>query len=443
MLDFLVRNRNLLILFALWFALGQLGSAPFYFIGGITVIILWRKQLYLEILMGFLFILVLSDSLQHETDFAKDFKNVYILLLAAIAIIERRQFGRLNRIYLYFLPLFAVALVSMFYSPDFAVSAQKTFSYFLLVLAVPQIFIYSFRQHGPTAIKDILFLAGTLIVLGFIMEFLIPGLTFSHGGRFRGIFGNPNGIGIFSILVLALVYLVRDYFPGLLTKNDLRWLVLPILASIVMSGSRTAILAALLFFFFTRFYRVAPFIGFIVFVATVIVVELIASNLADIVTALGVAHFFRADTLAEGSGRYIAWEFAWQNIQSHFWIGRGFAFDEWLMAKNQTMLNNLGHQGGVHNTYLIVWLNTGIIGLALFLRAIILLFIRGAKNTVLAFPVLWLVLFSILLEPWLAASLNPFSILFYLAVTLMTDEAFQSYVPDKPQVNEEALSIPA
>ncbi len=210
-----------------------------------------------------------------------------------------------------------------------------------------------------------------------------------------------------------------------------------------MSGSRTAIIAAALFFFFTRFYRVAPFIGFIVFVATVLVVELIASNLTDIVTALGIAHFFRADTLAEGSGRYIAWEFAWQNIQNNLWIGRGFAFDEWLMAKNQTMLNNLGHQGGVHNTYLIIWLNVGIIGLALFLRAVVLLFIRGAKNTVLAFPVLWLVLFSILLEPWLAASLNPFSILFYLTATLITDEAFQSYVPDKPQVHEEAQSIPA
>ncbi len=147
MLDFIVRNRNLLILFALWFAVGQLGSGPFYVIGGITLVILWRKQMYLEILMGFIFILVLSDSLQHETDFAKDFKNVYILILAAIAIIERGRFGTLNRIYVYFLPFFAVAIVSMFYSPDLLVSAQKTFSYFLLVLAVPQIFVYSFRQH--------------------------------------------------------------------------------------------------------------------------------------------------------------------------------------------------------------------------------------------------------------------------------------------------------
>lgn len=443
MLDFIVRNRSLLILFVVMFIAGQLGSMPFYFIGGLVLVILWRKQLYPEILLGFLFILVLSDSLRSETDFAKDFKNVYMLFIAGIGVIERNRFGAVNRIYTYFLPFFAVALVSMFFSPQIPLAFQKTLSYFLLILSVPQLFRYAYRQRGPVFLKDLLYLSTVLILIGFVLDFFSPGLAYSHGGRFRGIFGNPNGIGIFSILILGLIYLVRDIFPNLLSKSDLRWMTLPILLVILMSGSRTAIIAALLFFFFTRFYTISPFIGFVVFLATAFAVELISSNLTQIVESLGIAHFFRADTLAEGSGRYIAWEFAWVNIQEHFWLGKGFAFDEWLMRKNQDMLNQLGHQGGVHNTYLIIWLNTGIIGLILFLRAILLLFIRGAKNTPLSFPYLWMVLFSILLEPWLAASLNPFSILFFLSVTLITDEVFQTQNNELTLENETAQTIPA
>lgn len=443
MFDFLSRNRNLLILLAAWFLLGQLGSAAFYFIGGTTVLLLWRKHMYPEILMGFLFILVLSDSLQTETDFAKNFKNLYIVLLAAIALIERRRFGRLNRTYIYFLPFFAVGVVSLFWSPYPFVAAQKTLSYFLLVFAVPQVFMYAFHQKGLQVVKDMLFLGILLVLLGFVVEIFVPGLAVSHGGRFRGIFGNPNGLGIFCILILALVYLARDLYPRLLSKADLRWLVLPLVVAIVLTGSRTAIIGAMLFFFFTRFYRISPFIGFVVFLATVFTVELVASNLIEIVNALGVAHFFRAETLAEGSGRYIAWEFAWQNIQEHLWIGKGFAFDEWLMDKNQDMLNALGHQGGVHNTYLILWLNVGIVGLVFFLRALLLLFIRGARNTTLAFPVLWLVFFSVLLEPWLAASLNPFSILFYMAVTMISDEAFQAESTDNTIRHEQEQTVPA
>src|SRR5690606_33617251 len=127
--------------------------------------------------------------------------------------------------------------------------------------------------------------------------------------------------------------------------------------------------------------------------------ELVTQNLVAIVEAIGLSEFFRIETLAGGSGRYIAWNFAWNAIQDNFWLGRGFAFDEWIMGQNQDFLSDLGHQGGVHNTYLILWLNTGIIGLALFVRALFLLFIKASKYLSVAFPVLWMVMFSIMLEP--------------------------------------------
>lgn len=443
MLDFISRNSSVLLIFALWFFVGSMSTPVFFGLGILTLLLFWRRQMYFEILLGFLFILILSDSLQSETDFAKVFKNLYIVLLTAIAILDRRHFTAYNSIFKYFLPFIAVAIVSLAFSPDMFVGAQKTLSYLLLVFVVPQFLIKSLADKGPVAVKDIIFFGVLLIITGYLLRFVDYGLAFSHHGRFRSVFGNPNGLGIFSILLFGLAVLGREYFKGLFSKADLRWIFIPVVLALFLSGSRTALIGVLIFFVLTRFYRLSPFAGFLVFLALAFSAELIISNLVNIVEALGLSDFFRVKTLDDGSGRYIAWNFAWQAIQDNFWLGRGFAYDEWLMAKNQDYLNTLGHQGGVHNTYLILWLNTGIVGLALFFRGVFLLFIRASKNVRLAFPFLWMVLFSAMLEPWLAASLNPFTILLLFSVTIMTDPHFQPYLSgeltsfEKP--NEEAV----
>jgi O-antigen ligase len=207
----------------------------------------------------------------------------------------------------------------------------------------------------------------------------------------------------------------------------MRWIFITILGALVLSGSRSALIAVVLFYLFSRFYKFSPFLGFILFIAVSVGAEILSQNLVPIVQALGLSDYFRVETLEDASGRYIAWEFAWDAIQDNFWLGRGFSFDEWLMRENQDFLNDLGHQGGVHNTYLIIWLNTGIIGLLLFLRGYVVLAIKGAKNSAMAFPLFWMVLFSIMLEPWLAASLNPFTILFLIGLVILTNPLFQPY----------------
>lgn len=443
MQSFLIRNKGVILLFTVWFFVGKFSTPAFFVLGTASILLMWRKAMYFEILLGFLFILILSDNLRYTTDFAKVYKNVYIVMLSAIVLFDRENFRPFNGVFKYFLPFILVSLIGLYLSPTAFTSAQKTLSYLLLLFAVPQFIVFSFREHGPKAIKDILFFGLVLILIGFVMRYTDPSVAISHGGRFRAIFGNPNGLGIFASLLLILTVLARDYFVGLFSKNDLRWLIITLLLAIVLSGSRTSILAALLFLAFVRFYRYSPFIGFIAFVGIAFAAEIVSSNLIDLVRAFKLEEYFRLETLEEGSGRYIAWNFAWQEIQNHFWFGRGFAYDEWYMDRHQDFLNILGHQGGVHNTYLIIWLNTGIIGLIVFLRAWLLLFIQGARNTAVAMPGLYLVLFSITLEPWLAASLNPFTILILTAVVIMTDEIFQPYIRGEISAFEKPEKIPA
>lgn len=428
MVEFILRNKVVLLLFGLWYIVGSLSIPAFFALGTLSILLLWRKALYFEILLGFFFILILSDNLRYQTDFAKVYKNVYILILTLIAILDRRKFPPMNPLLKYFLPFIGVGLIALAFSPVISTGFQKTVSYVLLLYAVPQFFLKSFSDRGPVIVKDFIFMGILLIIYGFLMQFVDYNFAFSHQGRFRAVFGNPNGLGIFTILLFGLAYVSREYFKELFSKADLRWIFFTIIIAMLLSGSRTAVIALTMFFIMTRFYRLSPLLGFIFFLTVLFATEIISQNLVAIVDAIGLSDFFRIETLEGGSGRYIAWNFAWDVIQENFWLGRGFAFDEWIMSKNEDYLSDLGHQGGVHNTYLIIWLNTGIIGLALFLRALFLLFIKASKNVSVAFPILWMVMFSIMLEPWLAASLNPFTIMFLMVLTLMTDPLFQPYL---------------
>jgi O-antigen ligase len=438
MFQFIRENKALLILFAVWFVVGRISTPAFFVVAGMSIVLLWRKLMFFELLLGFFFVLILSDTINYTTDFAKAFKNFYIVALAAIALIERNKLPKVNRLYMYFLPFIAIALLGLFYSPLPILASQKTLSYILLIFVVPQFLIKSHEERGINAFRDFLFFASLILLSGFVLELVEPGYTYQRGGRFRGVFGNPNGLGIFASLIIALVYIFRDLYPSLFSKSDLRWLIVPAVISLFLAGSRTSIIAVVIFFLFTRAYRISPVVGFLVFLGTALLAEYIASNIVGIVQTLGLADFFRVETLEQGSGRQVAWKLAWDAVQDHFWIGRGFAYDEWLMAKNQDYLNDLGHQGGVHNTYLQIWLNTGIFGLILFLRAIFLNVIKGASHSVLAFPFLWLVMFSILPESWLAASLNPFSILFFIGLTVLSDGYFTetSQAPSESLGNE-------
>ncbi len=427
MIAFIQRNKYLLALFALWYVVGSISVVAFFGLGAISILLMWRKAMYFEILLGFFFILILSDNLQYTTDFAKVFKNAFIVLISLIAILDRKNFASSNQVLKHFVPFLIVALIGLLSSPYMFTGFQKMLSYTLIFFSVPLFLVKSFKERGAVVVKDLIFMGVFMICIGFLMRFTNPNIALSHGGRFRALFGNPNGLGIFSSLLFAFAMVTREYFKGLFSKMDMRWIFIPIMVAVLMSGSRTAVIGIALFYVFSHVYKISPFIGFIGLVGAAVLAEVVSANLVPIVQYLGLGEFFRIETLQDGSGRYIAWNFAWQNIQEFFWFGRGFAFDEWLMSENQDLLNELGHQGGVHNTYLIIWLNTGLIGLFLFIRAYFLLFLKGARNTRYSFPVLWMVVFSITLEPWLAASLNPFTIILLCTITIMTESCFQPY----------------
>ena len=106
-----------------------------------------------------------------------------------------------------------------------------------------------------------------------------------------------------------------------------------------------------------------------------------------------------------------------------FLCGSGFSYDEMLFYGNRHALSALGHQGGVHNTYLALWLNTGIIGLVLWAFGFLRNIFKAVTISYTALPLLYTVLFSAFFEAWLMGSLNPYHITMLLILTLtLTDK---------------------
>jgi len=425
-IEYLRNNQQFIVLLLLWWLAGMFGGPLVYLIVPATIFLIWRTGHYQLIFLGFLFILILSDSLQPGMGFAKTIKNLNILLIAGIFLASGNYFRPFNQLWKLYVPYFLVAIFCLMYAgPNLNTGIQKTLSYILLFLAVPNYISAIYKERGEAFLKDMFYFLLSIVVIGILIRFYNAEIAFSHGGRMRGIFGNPNGLGIFLILTFLFFSVTNHLHPEMYSKNEKLFIYAILFYSVYKTGSRSALLAIVFYLAFIRVYKVSPFLGFIAFLSSILGYELFLQNYATLIRALGLETVFRLDTLEEGSGRLIAWTFAWENIQQSMFLGKGISYDEYLMRSNFDYLSKQGHEGGVHNTYLIMWLNTGLIGLLGFLRGLLLTFIRAGKNTPIAFPVMFAVMFSINFEPWLAASLNPFTILFLSIATVLTGDAFE------------------
>lgn len=435
-------NLQLIVLMMFWVIAGMFtGLGVFIFIP-ITLIILFSKDRFPEIFIGFIFILILSDSLEEPMAFAKSFKNLYILFLFFCFFVAYAKFEIKVNIYRYFIPYFIFGLIGMMFSPVFFTSFQKLLSYILLFIVVPNYVVKCYQQQGAEFFRNLIYFLFSIIVIGFLLRYYNSEIAYSHGGRFRGIFGNPNGLGIFMIMFFILFAIVRKKFDGVFSRWETILILLVSSYLLYKTGSRTALLAVVLFFLFDYIFKYSSFLGFALFLALMISVEFLILYFPKLIIELGMQKSMRMETLDEGSGRLLAWQFAWTNIQDSFFIGRGIGFDENLMRSNKEMLSKAGHEGGVHNTYLIMWLNTGLLGLIAFLRGFFLVFIRCAKRNNYAFPVMFSVLLSINFEPWLSASLNPYTILFLVIITLMFEDIFNPEIEESTEDEEEMEVIP-
>lgn len=425
MLHFLRSHIPLLIAVAIWCATAVFTGNVLLLVMPIVVFALWRMDRLPDLIFGFLVVLMLSD-MNMEVLPMKAFKvakNTYIVLLATFYFMAKDRFGTPAKLFGLFVPVFAYSVLPLLNSPNVAVGFQKTLSYILLFLVVPNYVLYCYRREGWGFFRDLVWLIVWILVAQRIFLLLAPWHYVFIQGRFRGIFGNPNGLALFSYLAFVLVsvifHLKKDLFSFPWRIAILGFIVF----SLLSSGSRSSLVSILIFLVFARSFRISPALGTLVLVFAVVINEVVTANLPAIVSALGLEKYFRLQTLLDGSGRYFAWEFAWNKIKEHgfFLFGGGFGADEHVMRMHYGYLSRMGHQGGVHNSYLTFWFDLGIVGLVIYATAFIAAFLRAARMVPMAMGVFFSTLFSITYESWLAGSLNPFTIMLLITLTCMLE----------------------
>jgi O-antigen ligase len=380
-----------------------------------------KKPSYL--ISGFLFLLVLSDNLLRYFFFAATLKLIYVVALTLMLFQVYKHINPYFGVIFPFILFFFIAFSCIVGSPVGFDAASKSVSYVLLLLIVPTYLIHLLKIEKIKLLR-LFILTGILVfTIGLLLRIVEPALSMPRG-RFSGLLGNPNGMGIFSVLYLAFITIVFYYYPSVISKREKYFFYIIIFISLILSGSRGGIFASVIFFVFQYLYKYSRLIGFVAVIFFGISYQLVESNFVEIVQSLGLEAYFRIETLEEGSGRKEAFQFAWSKIKDDPYFGKGFGYTEALMKQYAEELSDEGHQGNVHNSYLTIWLDTGLFGLIAFIFGWGYWFLKANKYSHFALPVMFAVLLSTNVESWLAASLNPFTILLVIILCLLTSKEF-------------------
>lgn len=446
MIQFIRAHTSLWGFIAVWLIVAAYVPILLYAVLPISVLLMRRREMWQEILFGFLLCAVLSDMDPkiHQIAVMKTAKYAYIVALTIIVFMDQQRMQPMARVFGIFLPFFVYAFLPIIASPVPVLAIQKTISYASIFLVIPNLVLYNFRRSGWPFFRNLVWFLVFLLVAQQFIRFLGPEWWYTIEDRFRGIFGNPNGMALYCFLVFLLFSVVNYLRPELFSRMGKLFIYAVLIYYLITCGARTALMSTLMFVLFIQFFRISTFLGIISFIAFVGIGELLTSNLPAIITALGLQEYLRVETLADGSGRYVAWQYAWQmiNEKGFFLFGGGFENEAIIMLKAYRMLSALGHQGGVHNTYLAFWMNTGIVGLLLYFRSFGLIFIKASKNTSISLAIMFAILFSILYESWLAGSLSPYTTLFLVILAIVSEDEIIGSInrEEEPELEAEELA---
>ncbi len=386
----------------------------------LTFLLILRTRDFSKVLLSLLTMLVFSDSRMNMFDFAENAKVLVVIVLFISVVLEFRHYRQYsNKIFKYLLPFLVFSILATFWSVETLPAFQKSVSYALVCFTIPLVFLRAIDENEQFG-GDFIFFILLILGIGLFFYGISPG-RMTLMGRFHGLLGNPNGLGIFQAISFPLCYLFWLNFRDRFSSPRIVWLFLAVFAvSLILTGSRTSIFSIFIFILFSRLRYFSNWATVLGFLTMVIGFEFIMMQLPMIIKSLGLQEFFRLDTLQKGSGRDVAWIFARQQIEKVYYTGGGFGYTEYIYRMNYNYLSMLGHQGNAHNSYLTLWLDTGIIGLSLFIFGLLRIVIDSVKSSSYTLPAVFAVLFSSYYESWLAASLNPFTSMFFIMLVLLS-----------------------
>jgi len=261
------------------------------------------------------------------------------------------------------------AFLSSFYSPFPSLTLERATTILMLYICVFWIiWKYAYDQGPEKVARLILSVLWPLFTLGYLMIFFGPYRPFLYG-RFTGIFQNPNGLGVLSAIILPI-----SLWHFLETKKKNALLVfLMILLGLLLSGARGSLNAT------------AFALGYFIYASSKKYKPLIFFSLASFILILGWAIetfikqyflvYIRSENIPILGGRLEIWPTALNLIIDKPFFGYGFGVEDKIMELKKIVF--FKHAGAyVHNAYLGITLQLGLLGFVLFFIPLFILLFK-------------------------------------------------------------------
>jgi O-antigen ligase len=404
-----------------------------------------QKNKLRNVLIVFLVLLLFSDS--QSTIFSNSGKNAkdIVLVIASAYLIFK---GKINIEYSYlkyFLAYLIIALIGLIFVNFNIIGLQKWFSYGLIIWFLPVMLLLIFeRGEGLIFLRQMIIIFALLYIMSIVLSRVSPAV-FAQFGRFNGIHRNPNGVGIFSALFVMNLFLVREKVQMIFSKKFFYALVSIFLFAIILSGSRNSILALSIFFIFSLF-RIKFFLGLTLVVIISLGYNSLMVAIEQVVLAANLEKELRLNTLSYASGRIYIWQACWMEIQNNYWLGHGFSYEEyskWDKAYYKILPMLIHNYGNIHNSYLTIWLNTGLLGLLSFMIGLISNVLKNQFKSKWFVPLIFATIFLAFFESFLVASLNPYTwqLWFALFMVAMSVKKPMSRVDKNPKEDTMAEEV--
>jgi O-antigen ligase len=317
---------------------------------------------------------------------------------------------------------------SISYSPFPKLTLERATTVLVLYIAVFWIiWKYAYEQGAEKVVYLILQAITPVIIVGYLMIFIGPFRPFLRG-RFTGIFGNPNGLGIVSAITLPL-----SLWQFLETKKkSALFLFLLILLGLLLSATRSSLNATVLslgYFIYARSRRYRP----LVFFSSVSFILLTTWVIETLIKNFFMA-YIRSETIPILGGRLEIWPIALNLILDKPIFGYGFGVEDKLIALKGIVLYK--HSGAyVHNSYLGLLLQLGLFGFFIFFVPLFILLFKElfSRQGSEAIPTLRYALRATLIagliccifESWIYSVGNAVAFPFWTAIMLLVFYRYQ------------------
>lgn len=399
------------------------------------------------LLAALMLVFTLADNFDDFLSFAQNLRFA-ILGIALLFLLKHKLFqNNKGRLIIWFSAYAFV--ITLLYSSLGLPALLRSVGFLAVALVIFKLMQILLEKDRQACIDLILTLLFAYFLVNVVL-FVIPVYEDAFfKGRFSGLMGNPNGLALLSAFSYALLHWMQKNEVSRYTNSYFKFFKIVLFVIIVLTGSRTSLIALLSFILVMSFYKHKILLILSLSGLAMYAIFFQEIKMEDVAQFLGLTEYLRIESLANASGRSEVWQVTVNEFLKQPWLGQGMLYDDYFIsnyAEQRFGANYARNWNKVWSSYLSLALDVGIIGIILFGIFWQRLF-AFSKNKLFATAFLLMLLLTAVTESWMAASMNSFMPLVFVIWALQFKVAKQNnkqpqqqYMIDEPNFYKESFT---